>query len=87
MSAQDSSFDSEKLSKFVENCINSLFGKIGGSYINYEIMSTNKTKETAKIQTDALSISKLWQALSCQAIGLTEDGNSDYIYRFYILGI
>ena len=60
MAKNDKRLDKPKLEAFINLCITSLFGEIGGSSIQYEVIDVNMGNQTANIKIDAISIEKFW---------------------------
>ena len=56
MAKNDKRLDKAKLIAFIDLCVNSLFGMIGGSSIEYEVIDVVVTTQIANVRVDAVSM-------------------------------
>ena len=56
MAKNDKRLDKAKLIAFIDLCVNCLFGMIGGSSIEYEVIDVVVTTQIANVRVDAVSM-------------------------------
>ena len=56
MAKNDKRLDKAKLIAFIDLCITSLFGMIGGSCIEYEVIDVVVTTQIANVRVNAVSV-------------------------------
>ena len=69
----------------MELLLNSMFGTIGSSDIQFEVI--NFKNDILEIKSDLISVGRLWQAMTCQMKGLNIGGDVDLALRFHLLAI
>ena len=56
MAKNDKRLDKAKLIAFIDLCVNSLFGMIGGSSIEYEVIDVVVTTQIANVRVNVVSM-------------------------------